>query len=322
MTKPAKIAIGIRKSKLSIAQTNNFISEFKKNNASYDENFFQVKTIQTTGDVNRSHRLDQIGGKGLFTKEIEENIISGKIDIGIHSLKDLPATEHSDLEIICWLKRYVSSDALISNSGKGISELPSGAVVGTSSIRRRAQILNVRQDLSIKLLRGNVDTRIQKLKDHKYDAIVLSLAGMQRLNLEEEITEVLDHENFLPAACQGAVGIQSKSNSYLKEFFSKLNHIKTQFECSAEREVLKTIKANCNSPVSVFAEIKGEHITISCQLFDHNGEILFKDSMSDEKYNCLQLGKAMGEQIINIVGQKKINELDVLNNDFDYTPKV
>ena len=140
--------------------------------------------------------------------------------------------------------------------------------------------------------------------------------------MEKEVTEVLDHEKFLPAACQGAVGIQSKSNSRLKELFSKLNHLKTQIECSSEREVLKTIKANCNSPVSVFAEVKGDNITISCQLLDHNGMMLFKNSMSDDKHRYLQLGKTMGEQIIDIVGQKKINELDVLNNDFDYTPKV
>ena len=141
-------------------------------------------------------------------------------------------------------------------------DLPAGSVIGTSSIRRRSQVLSLRKDLSIKLLRGNVDTRIQKLRNHEYDAIILSFAGLARLNLDHLVTEVLEHNLFLPAACQGAVGVQALKNSEVKKIFAPINDLKTQTECMAERRVLKTINANCNSPVSIYANINKNKITI------------------------------------------------------------
>ena len=149
-----------------------------------DVNSFEIKTIQTTGDIHKSHRLDQIGGKGLFVKEIEEQLMSDEIDVGIHSMKDIPASEtYPELDIICWMQRNQANDILISNSGMGLKDLPNGSIIGTSSIRRRAQVLHSRKDLSIKLLRGNVDTRVEKLKRNEYDAIILSLAGLQRYKI-------------------------------------------------------------------------------------------------------------------------------------------
>ena len=322
MSNLKKIMIGIRDSKLSLAQTDLFLDQVNKIDEIKTNYFFEVKTIKTKGDIYNKHRLDQLGGKGLFIKEIEEQIITENIDLGIHSLKDVPAFDTSPtLEISCWLKRYDSRDVLVSNSGKGFLELPSGSIIGTSSIRRRSQILNLRKDLKIKLLRGNVDTRLKKLEKGQYDAIVLSLAGMQRLNVGDMVTEVLAYESFLPAACQGAVGIQSKKNSDIKKIFNKLNDGDTQIVCSAEREVLKTIKANCNSPVSVKANLEKNEIKISCELFDHFGKILFKDTKVGKKNDYLAVGQLLGNKIIETVGQNKINELDKLENDFDYTPK-
>ena len=321
MSELQKIVVGIRSSNLSQSQTNLLIQEVLSSDPNLKKDLFDIKTIKTTGDVHNTHRLDRIGGKGLFIKEIEEQIISGEIDIGVHSMKDVPAQEAvPDLDIICWMKRYKANDALLSNSGKSFMDLPAGSVIGTSSIRRRSQVLSLRKDLCIKLLRGNVDTRIQKLKNQEYDAIILSLAGLARLNLEHLVTEVLDFKLFLPAACQGAVGVQALKSSNVIDTFSSINNIQTQMECMAERRVLKNINANCNSPVSIYAKIIQDKITLEFEMFDHQGNKIFKKSLADEKQKYMNLSDKLSEEIVSNLGQKKIDELDKLKNDFDYTP--
>ena len=321
MTELRKIVAGIRSSSLSQSQTNHLIQEVLSSDLKLKKDLFDIKTIKTTGDVHNTHRLDRIGGKGLFIKEIEEQIISGKIDIGVHSMKDVPVQEaFPDLDIICWTKRYKANDALLSNSGKCFMDLPPGSVIGTSSIRRRSQVLNLRKDLCIKLLRGNVDTRIQKLENKEYDAIILSLAGLIRLNLDHLITEELEYNLFLPAACQGAVGVQALKSSEIKKIFAPINDLKTQTECMAERRVLKNINANCNSPVSIYANINKNNITLRFEMFDHEGNKIFKKTLTDTTKNYLNLSDALSDNIISVLGQKKIDELDNLENDFDYTP--
>ena len=321
MSELQKIVVGIRSSNLSKSQTNLLIQELLKKDPNLDKDVFNIKTIKTTGDVHNTHRLDQIGGKGLFIKEIEEQIISGKIDIGIHSMKDVPAQDaYPDLDIICWMQRHKTNDALISNSGKSFMDLPAGSVIGTSSIRRRSQVLSLRKDLSIKLLRGNVDTRIQKLRNNEYDAVILSFAGLARLNLDHLVTEVLEHNLFLPAACQGAVGVQALKSSEIKKILAPIHDLKTQNECMAERRILKNINANCNSPVSVYATIRENNIILNFEMFDHEGNKLFKKLVSDNKQNYLNLSDELSDEIINTIGQTKIDELDNLRNDFDYTP--
>ena len=246
-----KIRVGIRDSKLSRAQNDILLNQLISVSDNMSNEAFDIKTIKTKGDIHNVQRLDQIGGKGLFIKEIEQHIINGQVDVGIHSMKDVPAEESSDeLDIICWLKRENPGEALLTNSGHKFFDLPPGSVIGTSSIRRRAQILNIRKDLRIKLLRGNVDTRIKKLRENNYDAIILSLAGLKRLGLLDHVTEELDKEQFLPAGCQGTVGVQSKRGSKLREVFAKINHYETEIESLTERQVLKNINANCNSPIS------------------------------------------------------------------------
>ena len=321
MSKLNKIFIGIRESKLSRAQTEIFIKEANKSEYIKDNYCFEIKTVKTTGDIHNTHRLDRLGGKGLFIKEIEEQILSGTIDMGIHSLKDVPSQDTNDeLELIYWSERVKSNDVLISNSGKKITELEPGSIVGTSSIRRRAQILHLRQDLNIKLLRGNVDTRLKKLRNKEYDAIILSHAGLTRMGLASEITEVLEFNNFLPAACQGVVAVQAKKNFVLKKIIGALSNKISEEESTAERLVLKKINANCNSPVSIYANINKNNITIKFEIFDHHGNKIFKKSKEDTKENYVKLCDELGEEIINAVGQTKINELDNLKSDFDYTP--
>ena len=323
MKKQGEIIIGIRKSELSTAQANDFQNKLIQANDIYNNESIYIKYIKTSGDIYNNHRLDQLGGKGLFVKEIEDQILSGDIDIGIHSVKDLPAKETQGLKIACWLERLNPNDVLLSNSNLFLKDLPAGSVIGTSSIRRRSQILSLRKDLKIKLLRGNVDTRIQKLKDGEYDAIVLSYAGLIRLKKDHLISDLFSVDEFLPASCQGAVGIQMANKNNNLEFLNALNKINnqnTELACSAEREVLKSINANCNSPVSVYANIEKNEISIQCQLFDHNGSLLFNESIEGATENNLLIAQELGKKIIDQIGQERINELDILKDDFNYTP--
>lgn len=321
MTNSRKCIVGIRESKLSKAQTYLLIKEAEKFDTIKKNITFEIRTIKTSGDIHSNQRLDTLGGKGLFTKEIESQILNESIDVGIHSMKDVPASdENPNLKIICWMRRHDSSDAFISNTGDSLESLPSGSIIGTSSVRRRAQILNLRQDLQIKLLRGNVDTRLKKLNDKQYDGIILSAAGLRRINQDHLITEVIDHKKFLPAACQGAVGIQARLNDGLEEIFKPVNHLATQTECIAERNVLKTINANCNSPISVLAKITDENINIICDLFDHYGNRLFKETIEGRVEKYKELSIELGNKIIKQVGQEKINKLNILEDDFNYSP--
>ena len=315
-----KISVGIRDSELSRTQTNLLLNELISASDNIDIETFDIKTIKTKGDVHSQHRLDQIGGKGLFIKEIEEYIKKSRVDVGIHSMKDVPAVEDSnELEIICWFKRENPREALLSNSGQKFFDLSPGSVIGTSSIRRRAQILNLRKDLKIKLLRGNVDTRIRKLKENNYDAIILSVAGLKRLGLTDYITEELNDDQFLPAACQGTIGVQSICDGNLKELFEVINHSETEMESIAERQVLKKINANCNSPVSVYAKIVNDMISVQCDIFDHDGNKLFSNKIFKEKENYIKIANMLSQQILNDLGQERINKLNELD-DFNYTP--
>ena len=321
MSNKSKILVGIRDSKLSRAQTGIFIEEANKIEQIKKNHIFEIKTIKTTGDIHNTHRLDRIGGKGLFIKEIEQQIIDHQIDIGVHSMKDVPAQEvHKDLQIVCWMQRSFNDDALLSNSGKKFLDLPPGSKIGTSSIRRRAQILKLRKDLDVRLLRGNIDTRIKQLHAKKYDAIILSLAGLQKLNLENNVTEVLNQDDFSPAACQGVVGIQAHKENNFLSLFAKVNNVNTQIQCIAERNVLKIINANCNSPISVVAKILKNEIQIKVQLLDHLGEMIFVKTYRDVKDKYEELSAAIGNEIIREVGEKNIEQLNNLENDFDYTP--
>ena len=321
MSNKRKILVGIRDSKLSKAQTGIFIDEADKIDEIRTHYNFEIKTIKTTGDIHNTSRLDRMGGKGLFIKEIEKQIIDQKIDIGVHSMKDVPAQEiHKDLQIVCWMQKHFNDDALLSNSGNKFLDLPSGSKIGTSSIRRRAQILRLRKDLSVCLLRGNVDTRINQLRAKKYDAIILSLAGLQKLNLENNVTEVLSQNDFSPAACQGVVGIQARKEDIFANLFQKINDLKTQIECTAERRVLKIINANCNSPISVVSKIINDQIQIKVQLLNHTGETIFFKNYNDSVKKYERLTDAIGNEIMSEVGEKQIEQLNELENDFDYTP--
>ena len=315
-----KLLVGIRNSKLSNVQSEIVIQEISKYIIK-NEHELSVKHIKTMGDIKNTERLDKLGGKGLFAKEIEDQLIRDEIQLAVHSLKDLPSKNTNGLDIVAFLMHTERNDVLISNSGKKLANLSPGSTIGTSSIRRRSQILRLRKDLNIKLLRGNVDTRIKKLRELEYDAIILSYAGIARLGFGNIITEILDFENFMPAACQGIIGVQTTSSSQHKEILKSVNQTETNIIAETEREVLRLIGANCNSPVSVLAQIKRNKIELACQILDHHGNLLFKGFETDDQTNSIKLAYQMSEQILSVVGQKNIDDLDNLKDDFDYSPK-
>ena len=317
-----KLVIGTRSSGLALAQTNIFIDKLLTTYPDMTQDSIEIRQIKTTGDQNQTIRLDQLGGKGLFAKEIETEIIRETIDIGIHSMKDMPADENDNLSIACWLERHDHRDALLTNnSAKSFQDLTKNSLIGTSSIRRRSQIMNLRKDLNIKSLRGNVNTRIEKLKNNEFDAIILSVAGLKRLSLDHLISFIFSNDQVLPAACQGAIGVQIKSsNIHLKNFLEPLNHSLTESICKIERDVLRTIKANCNSPIGVFANQVDESIHLKCEIFDHFGKKIFSGHRIESNSQSMSLGKEMGNDILVKLGQSTIDNLDDLKNDFDYTP--
>ena len=317
-----RLVIGTRSSRLALAQTRIFIDKLLRTYPDMSSESIEIRQIKTSGDQNQSIRLDQMGGKGLFAKEIETEILNGTIDLGIHSMKDMPVEENNDLLIACWLERNDHRDALITNSSKqSFNDLTKNSLIGTSSIRRRSQIMNLRQDLKIKSLRGNIDTRIKKLEDNEFDAIILSLAGLKRLSLDHLIAYTFSEDELLPAACQGAMGIQIKSSNIdLKFFLEPLNHQLTKTTCKIERDVLRVIKANCNSPIGLLARKEDEMIHLHCEIFDHFGQKIFSSKVKKPLSQSVLLGIEMGDDILTKLDQSVIDNLDNLKNDFDYSP--
>ena len=227
-----------------------------------------LKIIKTSGDIHHSKSLSEIGGKGLFSKQIEEELLDKKIDIAVHALKDLPSEETEGLETKIFLERNDPRDVFISLNYKSIIDLEPRSVIGTSSFRRAAQLGILRKDLNIKLIRGNVDTRINKLEQKEFDAIVLSYAGIKTLGLEKKISQVFSVEEMLPCVGQGVIALQARKNDQdILNLIYKVNNPNT-FNCvNAERAMLKTIKGDCNTAVGGLATINNNLITLKSELF-------------------------------------------------------
>ena len=257
-----KIIVGSRRSKLALTQTNWFINELKAAGAPFE---FEVKEIVTKGDQILDVQLSKVGGKGLFVKEIEQALYDKEIDFAVHSMKDMPAVLPEGLVIGCIPPREDARDAFISKGHVKFAELPAGAVVGTSSLRRSAQLLMVRPDLEIKWIRGNVDTRLAKLQTEEYDAIILAAAGLKRLGWSEDVvTEFLSIEDCLPAVAQGALGIECREDdSELLAELAKLTDRATWQEAHAERAFLAAMDGGCQVPIAGYAKTNGEQITLT-----------------------------------------------------------
>ena len=322
MNKEKKLIVGSRNSRMALAQTNEFIDAFLIENTDFNRENIEIRPVTTSGDINQKDRLDLIGGKGLFVKEIEQMLLDRKIDVAVHSMKDMPTIMTAGLKVAAWLQRGDAREVLISNQNQTLADLTKNSIIGTSSIRRRSQVLNIRTDLCIKLIRGNVDTRIQKFDDGQYDALILGYGGIKRLDLENRISQTFSIDEILPPACQAAIGIQTlDEDSDLIRLISKTNNKNSSIIGLAERTVLGTLQANCNSPVGVLASIDDEKdFTIKVELFSHNGREKYFTEVHGKVADSNKLAKEAGANIIDKVGHEYIKKLDILEDDFNYSP--
>ena len=279
MSELQKIVVGIRSSNLSKSQTNLLIQELLKQDSNLNKDIFNIKTIKTTGDVHNTHRLDQIGGKGLFIKEIEEQIISGKIDIGVHSMKDVPTYLPEGTILPCMLPREDVRDAFICLKYDSLSALPTGALVGTASLRRQSQLLWKYPELKCVNFRGNVQSRIRKLKEEVVDCTLLALAGLKRMDLTEHATKILDFEDMLPAVAQGAIGIACRTNDdKMQEYLSKLNHEETRLAVECERNFLRALDGSCRTPIAANARMVNGHLVFDGLIASLDGTEILRTS--------------------------------------------
>ena len=273
-----KIIVGSRRSKLALTQTNWFINELKAAGAPFE---FEVKEIVTKGDQILDVQLSKVGGKGLFVKEIEQALYDKEIDFAVHSMNDMPAVLPDGLVIGCIPPREDARDAFISKGHVKFADLPAGAVVGTSSLRRSAQLLTVRPDIEIKWIRGNVDTRLAKLETEEYDAIILAAAGLKRLGWSDDVvTEFLPVEQCLPAVAQGSLGIECcADDAELLAELGKLTDSFTWQEAHAERAFLAAMDGGCQVPIAGYATSNGEEITLTGLVAAPDASVVYKETV-------------------------------------------
>ncbi len=305
------IRIATRKSPLALWQAEHVQQELEKKHPDLQ---VELVPMSTQGDRFLSAPLSQIGGKGLFMKELEQAILEDRADIAVHSMKDVTADFPSGLQLSVIMEREDPRDAFISNKYSSLSELPENAVVGTSSVRRQCQLRKLRPDLELKDLRGNVGTRLGKLDDGQYDAIILATAGIKRLGLAERISEYISTDVLLPAVGQAAIGIETRENDpQTIELISCLEHSATASRISAERAASKKLYGGCQLPIAAFAELKNDVINMQGLVGKVDGtEIITADIKGDVK-DAESLGEQLAEQLLT-KGADKILE-SMVNRD-------
>ncbi len=289
-----KIIIGSRGSKLAFLYAKKARDKVIKNTNLNDEEII-LKKISTQGDQVQDKRLSEYGGKGLFSSNIEKELQDKKIDIAVHALKDLPIIESKGLITETFLKRSDPREILISNSKKKLKELNLKSTVGTSSYRREFQLKKLRSDINCKIIRGNVETRIKKLQEGLYDAIILSYAGIKYLEFENEISEIFDVDQVIPSAGQGIIALQCREDD--KEIISilkKINHVETYKRAYAERNVLKVLEGDCETAVGVYSKIDKDKIIVEAELFSLDGSKRFYEKKIDKIDNFRKIGEEIG----------------------------
>lgn len=290
-----KIVVGSRKSNLALVQTKWVIEQLKKAGV---PNEFEIKKIVTKGDKILDVTLSKVGGKGLFVKEIERAMYDKEIDFAVHSMKDMPSVMPEGLMISCIPVREDPRDAFLSKNNVPLLELPKGAVVGTSSLRRAAQILGVRPDIEIKWIRGNIETRIRKMQEEDYDAIILAASGLKRTGLSEElVTEYLEPETVIPAVGQGALAIESREDdTEIREILSKINDAYTTKTVTAERTFLRLLDGGCQVPIGGHALLEGDEIILTGLVGTPDGKTILKETVRGTEPE--EVGKEVAEKLI------------------------
>ncbi len=296
--KSKKIIIGSRGSKLALIYAEKAKEKILKVSKELNVESVEIKKITTAGDLNQKDRLSEIGGKGLFSKKIEIELLENKIDIAVHALKDMPSDETEGLITNCFLERNDPREVLISKNKIKFKDLNQNSIIGTSSYRREFQLKNKRSDLNYKLIRGNVDTRINKLNQNLYDAVILSYAGINSLNLDEYISEIFSIDEIIPSAGQGVIALQCKNDDeFIKNVLKKINDEKTFKSAQAERNVLKVLEGDCETAVGAISVINNENITLEGELFSLDGKERFYCKSSKDIKHASELGIEIGENL-------------------------
>ena len=298
------IRIATRKSKLALWQANHVSNLLKKLPEIED---VELLPLSTKGDQILDQNLQKIGGKGLFIKELEYAILQNKADIAVHSMKDLPVLLQEEFFIAAVLKRESPFDCLLSKKKSKLAELKSGSLVGSSSLRRQSQILKIRPDLKVKNLRGNVNTRIDKLESGDYDAIVLAKAGLDRLKLSSKISQTFSTAEMLPAAAQGVIGIEClKQKAEIIDIVSRLNHFETEVTTTCERSINSALFADCHSPIGSYATFANGKCSLESIVISPDGSVEARDSVTGSANNAEELGLELADRL------KQIGAIEIL----------
>jgi hydroxymethylbilane synthase len=308
------IRVGTRGSALALWQAEWVKSELEKK---YPGMTVTLTKIKTTGDKILDVPLAQVGGKGLFVKEIEEAMLSNEIDIAVHSMKDVPTFFPDGLHLSCITKREDPRDALLSRNKVKFNDLPKGANVGTSSLRRQAQLMHIRPDFVIHQLRGNVDTRLRKLKEGQFDAIVLAAAGVKRLGLAENVTEYIAPEISLPAIGQGALGIECRvDDRELNDLISFFNHTDSRTCVMGERALLRRLEGGCQVPIACYGQMKDGKLQLTGLVGSVDGKRIIKDAIEGAAEKAEKLGVTLAEKLLTRGADLILREVYGHNTDF------
>ena len=289
-----KIIIGSRGSKLALLYAQQAKDRIIENTDLGNEDIL-IKSITTKGDEVQDTRLSELGGKGLFSSNIEKELQLKNIDIAVHALKDMPANETEGLRTDSFLKRNDPREILITKNKKKLKDLDQKSIVGTSSYRREFQIKKIRQDLNCKLIRGNVDTRIRKLNEGMYDAIILSYAGIKFLKFENEISEIFSAEEIIPSAGQGVIALQCRENDdETISILNKINHEETYKRAHLERNILKVLDGDCETAIGAHSVVDGDKIKVEAELFSLDGKQRFYEKKVGNLNEFKEIGKEIG----------------------------
>ena len=302
-----KLVIGTRGSKLALWQANHIAACLRKE---YPGVEIELKNMVTTGDRILDVPLAKIGGKGLFTKELEVAMLNGEIDLAVHSLKDMPTELPAGLVLAAVTDRVDPGDALISPVYKTLADLPVNARVGTSSLRRKAQLLHARPDLTVVDLRGNLDTRLKKLTSEKLDAILLAVAGLRRLGWDEHITQILPQDICLPAVGQGALAIEARaSDTETLSMLAFLNHESTRRATLAERAFLAEVEGGCQIPIGVYGQIENDRLVLNAVIMSPDGKEVVRDTAGGSPDSAAELGRTLAVRMLASGGREILAKL-------------
>ncbi len=295
----ARLKIGTRGSPLALAQAHETRDRLA---AAHGElgaaGAIEIVVIRTSGDRLQSGLLAELGGKGLFTKEIEDALMADSIDIAVHSMKDVPSRLPDGLDIACVLPREDPRDAFLSAAAPSLAELPDGAVVGTASLRRKAILLNRRPDLKVVPFRGNVNTRLRKLADREVDATLLAVAGLNRLGMADAATEILSPDDMLPAVCQGAIGIECRaSDDATRRLLEPIHHVPSALRAAAERALLVGLDGSCRTPIAALAELDGDAVSLRGLVIRPDGSEIIETTRRGAAAQAQALGRDAGEEL-------------------------